>query len=289
MKHSELTDKYISIINYSLDELQTIYDEDIYAAYVDDPTLVLSQLQKCVDECESIDLQEIRREFWESCESYDKILSHKHIYEVKFNILLNSRFNYFADLEAINNLVLDDLEAFMHKITRLHIVYELNVESQIVDLYQDLSYKMHSLNGYIRGFLNEWNDMGTPFSKPLTQNNISSVGNQPLIESVKNNNEISLSNTDITLNRQFLALYYLLNEVDKEAFARNKSETARFFKFLTDKSYENIYKLTKKPLKDPNERTSKKYKADIQFLKETFIKLGLNKIARQIENDNLVG
>jgi len=90
MKHSELTDKYISTINYSLVELQTIYDEEIYAAYVDDPTHVLYQLQKCIDECELIDLQEIRREFWESCESFDKILSLKHIYEVKFNKLCES-------------------------------------------------------------------------------------------------------------------------------------------------------------------------------------------------------
>lgn len=289
MKHSELTDKYLSTINYSLDELQTIYDVEIYAAYVDDPTLVLSQLQKCVDECELIDLQEIRREFWESCESYDKILSHKHIYEVKFNILLSSRFNYFADLEAINNLVLDDIEAFQLKIRSLHVAYELNVENQIINLYQDLSYKMHSLNGYIRRFLNEWNDMGTPFSKPLMQNNFSSDRAQTVIESAKEDTTLPLSKTDITLNRQFLALYYILNEVDKNAFNRNKSEAARFFQLLTGKSYDNIYKHTKNPLKDPTERTSKKYQADIQFLKETFIKLGLNKIAQQIENDNLVG
>jgi hypothetical protein len=270
-------------------ELQTIYDEEIYAAYVDDPSHVLYQLQKCIDDCELIDLQEIRREFWESCESYDKILSHKHIYEVKFNKLLSSRFNYFADLEAINNLILDDIEAFQLKIKSLHVTYELHVENQIFDLYQDLSYKMHSLNGYIRGFLNEWNDMGTPFSKPLTQNNFSSDRVQTVLESVKEDTTLPLSNTDITLNRQFLALYYLLNEVDKEAFARNKSETARFFKLLTGKSYENIYKRTKNPFKDPTERTSKKYQSDIQFIKESFLKLGLNKIAQQIENDNLVG
>jgi hypothetical protein len=99
----------------------------------------------------------------------------------------------------------------------------------------------------------------------------------------------SIPQTDITLNRQFLALYYLLNEVDKEAFARNKAEIARFIHFLIGKSPDNIYKLTKKPLKDPSERTSKKYQSDIKFVKETFLKLGLDKIARQIENDNLVG
>lgn len=99
----------------------------------------------------------------------------------------------------------------------------------------------------------------------------------------------SLPETDITLNRQFLALYYLLNEVDKDVFARNKSEIARFIQLLTGKSYDNIYKLTKNPVKDPAERTSKKYQSDIQFVKESFLKLGLNKIAQQIENDNLVG
>jgi hypothetical protein len=105
----------------------------------------------------------------------------------------------------------------------------------------------------------------------------------------KSDKTISLPQTDITLNRQFLALYYLLNEVDKETFARNKSEIARFIQLLTGKNYDNIYKLTKKPIKDPSERTSEKYQTDIQFVKESFLKLGLDKIARQIENDNLVG
>lgn len=108
------------------------------------------------------------------------------------------------------------------------------------------------------------------------------------VESV-NSDHSSLSETDITLNRQFLAVYYLLNEVDKDVFARNKSEIARFIQLLTGKSYDNIYKLTKNPVNDPAERTSKKYQSDIMFVKESFLKLGLNKIAQQIENDNLVG
>lgn len=104
-----------------------------------------------------------------------------------------------------------------------------------------------------------------------------------------NSDSNSIPETDITLNRQFMAVYYLLNEVDKDVFARNKSEIARFIQLLTGKSYDNIYKLTKNPVKDPAERTSKKYQSDIMFVKESFLKLGLNKIAQQIENDNLVG
>ncbi len=106
--------------------------------------------------------------------------------------------------------------------------------------------------------------------------------------SEKSDKLISIPDTDTTLNRQFLALYYLLNEVDKELFGRNKSEIARFIHLLTGKNYDNIYKLTKNPVKDPAERTSKKYQSDIQFVKESFRKLGLNKIAHKIENDNLV-
>ena len=95
--------------------------------------------------------------------------------------------------------------------------------------------------------------------------------------------------TDITLNRQFLALYYMLSELDNKAFSRNNAEIARFIKFLTNKSYDNIYKRTKNPLKDPSERTSARYQSDIQFLKECFHKLGLDNIVRKIENDNLIG
>ena len=95
--------------------------------------------------------------------------------------------------------------------------------------------------------------------------------------------------TDITLNRQFLALYYMLNELDSKAFSRNKAEIARFIQMLTGKSYDNIYKRTKNPVKDPSERTSARYQSDIQFLKESFHKLGLDNIVRKIEKDNLIG
>ena len=94
--------------------------------------------------------------------------------------------------------------------------------------------------------------------------------------------------TDITLNRQFLALYYMLNELDNKAFSRNKSEIARFIQMLTGKNYDNIYKRTKNPLKDPSERTSAKYQSDIQFVKDCFRNLGLVGIVRKIENDNLI-
>ena len=99
----------------------------------------------------------------------------------------------------------------------------------------------------------------------------------------------SLPETDITLNRQFLALYYMLNAIDNQSFSRNKSEIARFIQMITGKSYHNIYKSVKNPLKDPSERTSKKYQDDIHFLVDSFRKLGLNRIALTIENDNLIG
>ena len=95
--------------------------------------------------------------------------------------------------------------------------------------------------------------------------------------------------TDITLNRQFLALYYMLNELDNKTFSRNKAEIARFIQLLTGKNFDNIYKRTINPLKDPSERTSARYQSDIQFLKEIFHKLGLDAIVSKIENDNLIG
>lgn len=91
-----------------------------------------------------------------------------------------------------------------------------------------------------------------------------------------------------TLNRQFLALYYMLNAIDSNVLNRNKSETARFIQMLTGKSYENIYKKMKNPIKDPSERTSKIYQNDTYFVIDCFRKLGLNKIAETIQNDNLI-
>ena len=98
-----------------------------------------------------------------------------------------------------------------------------------------------------------------------------------------------LSKSDIDLNRQCIALYYMLNEIDSGIFGRNKSEIARFMQLITDKSYHNIYKFVKNPIKDPGERVSKKYQNDIHFMVDFFRKLGLKQIAAKIENDNLIG
>ena len=125
--------------------------------------------------------------------------------------------------------------------------------------------------------------------EPVERNIAQSQTQEQTQEQNQEQNQKPIPETDITLNRQFLALYYMLNELDNKAFSRNNAEIARFIKFLTNKSYDNIYKRTKNPLKDPSERTSARYQSDIQFLKESFHKLGLDNIVRKIENDNLIG
>ncbi|MHB9056915.1 MAG: hypothetical protein ACYC2P_12315 [Paludibacteraceae bacterium] len=122
--------------------------------------------------------------------------------------------------------------------------------------------------------IEEWQK--DPVERNIAQNHTQEQNNKPIPE------------TDITLKRQFLALYYMLNELDNKMFSRNKAEIARFIQMLTGKNFDNIYKLTKNPLKDPLESTSAKYQSDIQFVKESFLKLGLDNIARKIENDNLI-
>lgn len=99
----------------------------------------------------------------------------------------------------------------------------------------------------------------------------------------------SIPEVDRTLNRQFLAIYYLLNAADKASFSRNKAEIARFVQFLTAKNYTNIYKLAIHPMKDPEEKSSTKYQNDLAFVKEFFIKLGLNDIAKQMDRDMKLG
>lgn len=97
-----------------------------------------------------------------------------------------------------------------------------------------------------------------------------------------------LSKKDCTLNRQFMAIYYIIYKLNPESTTRNKLQLARFIHFLTGKSKDNIYKLALKPVKDPEEKVSKNHQQNVSFVVKELRKLGLDEVATLIENDNLI-
>lgn len=123
----------------------------------------------------------------------------------------------------------------------------------------------------------------TDKSTPVTPNpdNIEVKNENPYTDS-----ETQSKDKDFTTKRQVMAMYYLLNELDKNTNSIDRTVKARFIHFLTGKNESNIYKTLADPLKGLENKTNKKsiFK-DLEFIKEHFDNLGLNSISQKITND----
>jgi hypothetical protein len=87
-------------------------------------------------------------------------------------------------------------------------------------------------------------------------------------------------NPEFTINRQVIAVCYLLNSLGVTA---NNSEKARFIEFLTDKNQKEIYKRVL-AIDDTVYNLEGK---DAQYVRDWFVKLGLTELAKEI--DDLLG
>ena len=94
------------------------------------------------------------------------------------------------------------------------------------------------------------------------------------------------TNPAFTTSRQVLAIYYLLNEIDRKAINQiDKTEKARFIEFLTSKNFNNIYKALSNPFKGLDKKNPKSFLNDVEYIKTHFEKMGLHSIIQQIDKD----
>jgi hypothetical protein len=85
--------------------------------------------------------------------------------------------------------------------------------------------------------------------------------------------------SDFTTSRQILALHYMFKYMQVKNV--DKTETARFFQFITGKSFDNIYKRVRDPLRENN----KTLKSDLKYIREYFNKLEMLEIVKMINNE----
>ena len=98
--------------------------------------------------------------------------------------------------------------------------------------------------------------------------------------------EIQIKNPEFSTRRQVLAMYYLLNEIDKNIASIDRTIKARFIHFLTGKNESNIYKTLAEPLKGlENDKNKKSAIKDMDYIKQHFDDLGLKSISQKISND----
>lgn len=102
---------------------------------------------------------------------------------------------------------------------------------------------------------------------------------------VEKNTNKNQKNIDFTTKRQVLAIYYLLNEVDKKTNLIDRTIRARFIEFLTGKNYDAIYDKLSEPHKGLDNNNNKNAISDMKYVKEHFNKLGLINIVEQISKD----
>lgn len=93
-------------------------------------------------------------------------------------------------------------------------------------------------------------------------------------------------NPEFTTRRQVLALYYLLDAIDKGTNSIDRTVKARFIHFLTGKNESNIYKTLSEPHKGlGNEKNKKSGIKDLEFIRKHFDELELKTISQKITND----
>jgi hypothetical protein len=105
--------------------------------------------------------------------------------------------------------------------------------------------------------------------------------------SSKNNEEEQLvKSNEFSTRRQVLAMYYLLNEVDRNTIAIDRTVKVRFIHFLTQKNESNIYKSLSEPHKGlENDKNKKSAIRDLEYIKKHFDDLGLKSISQKIMKD----
>ena len=91
------------------------------------------------------------------------------------------------------------------------------------------------------------------------------------------NEEISSPNDEFTMNRQVMAMYFLLKYIKIENV--DNTNKAKFIEFLTQKNYSNIYR----KIRNPFEGNLKWMIKDLNYIRKFFENLKLSEVVKMID------
>jgi hypothetical protein len=121
---------------------------------------MLSDLKEFDLKIHAIALDNIKNEFWENCEDYEKIPALKKVFEVKFKTLFNWRFKDLDDCFENWKCLKLEIDTFISSYeSEMYSVIPANVKTQIRTLYRDLNRRISMLKDDIREILNEFGEM----------------------------------------------------------------------------------------------------------------------------------
>ena len=167
MKHTIKTDEFVGYINAAIDEIDDFKDDTAGNLYLNE-LLIVEFLTKIKEKIVEVEFEEIKREFWESCDDYDKILANRHLFEIKFEKLLTWKYsNKNIDVNLnIRQYRYELLEFFSYQ-ENVNIKIEQNKKEEILNLYVFVSSCITLLKDNINELLEQWEKMGEPFSEPI--------------------------------------------------------------------------------------------------------------------------
>lgn len=206
----------------------------------------------------------------------DEIAELATIEEIE-NSFYSNRFNFMT--------IYDNAENETSLIAKRNIYYNAIAEKKMLCLKYGFNYETHK--GYLtfkEKCLNAISIIEELIKNTSDSKFINSTPNETIVEPITINTvENTAKNTDFTTSRQVLALYYMLNELDKATNSIDRAVKARFIHFLTNKSEINIYKTLADPFKGFNNKSnSKTIIRDLEYIKSHFEALGLKNIVNKI-------
>ncbi|MFZ4581890.1 MAG: hypothetical protein ACOYM7_04485 [Paludibacter sp.] len=191
------------------------------------------------------------------------------------------------DFEQVYNQIADEEDLLERK----KIILNAIAERDLLCLKNQINPKSHYPNIFFQKNCNVAIDVLNKQIAGLQENNQlfkvddASVNEKLTIDSIDQLEQI-VKTKESSTRRQVLAMYYLLNEVDRNISSIDRTVKARFIHFLTQKNESNIYKTLSEPHKGlENDKNKKSAIRDLEYIKKHFDDLGLKSISQKITKD----
>jgi hypothetical protein len=157
MKHTEITDKAIAIVKTTIYTIDTFNDKKSLVLYSTE--LFTNNLLNRFIDISEIDLDGIKREFWEVCNDFSDINSLKRIYEIKFENLLNWRVDFINNQEQVSSIFENEIKPFFDRHEEHEKEFSVQEKSTISMYYFMLLIELDKLRNEIKSLLRQWEAM----------------------------------------------------------------------------------------------------------------------------------
>jgi hypothetical protein len=157
MKHTEITDKAIAIVKTTIYTIDTFNDKKSLVLYSTE--LFTNNLLNRFIDISEIDLDGIKREFWEVCNDFSDINSLKRIYEIKFENLLNWRVDFINNQEQVSSIFENEIKPFFDRHEEHEKEFSVQEKSTISMYYFMILIELDKLRNEIISLLRQWEAM----------------------------------------------------------------------------------------------------------------------------------